>query len=118
MVCAAPRQSRRDKWAPSPQVLKYRAFKDLLNLRKPEDLPLSPDALHIFVTVAVPASWSVKRKAAMLGQPHRQKPDSDNLLKAVADGLYPDGDQGIWDEAVTKHWGMEDKTTIAVKQCG
>ncbi|MCR4339433.1 MAG: RusA family crossover junction endodeoxyribonuclease, partial [Gemmatimonadaceae bacterium] len=31
----------------------------------------------------MPPSWSNKKRLAMIGQPHAQKPDIDNLLKAV-----------------------------------
>ena len=44
-------------------------------------------ALHIRVEfwMAMPPSWSAKKKGTMRGQPHAQKPDADNLVKAVCD---------------------------------
>jgi len=31
----------------------------------------------------MPKSWSKKKKSAMAGRPHRQKPDRDNIDKAA-----------------------------------
>ena len=35
----------------------------------------------------IPQSWSKKKQREMLGRPCRKKPDGDNILKAVCDGL-------------------------------
>jgi Holliday junction resolvase RusA-like endonuclease len=37
------------------------------------------------ISVAMPASWSAKRKAAALGEPAVCKPDIDNVIKLIAD---------------------------------
>lgn len=39
----------------------------------------------------------------MKGQPHRQKPDTDNLTKALKDALWQE-DSGIWKECAEKRW--------------
>lgn len=52
-----------------------------------------PIAAPVYVTVTaffqIPASWPKKRKAAALAglSWHTSKPDGDNILKAVGDGL-------------------------------
>lgn len=46
-----------------------------------------PLALILVARFAVPASASKKRRALLLGQPHAQKPDIDNIVKLVADSL-------------------------------
>ena len=61
--------------------------------------------------VKMPISWSQKKKQAMQGKPHISKPDADNLLKALKDGLsgrlYEDDCQ-VWRiENITKTWDME-----------
>lgn len=45
--------------------------------------------VHVEITsmFAIPKSWSKKRKAAAEGQPHISRPDLDNLVKSVLDGL-------------------------------
>lgn len=44
-----------------------------------------PLRLSVTATFAIPASWSKKRVAGALW--HTGRPDGDNLLKAVGDGL-------------------------------
>jgi len=83
---AKPRMTRRDKWQQRPAVMRYRAFKD-------ECRALGvyvQDGSKITFGIAMPASWGVKKRVAMRGTRHRQKPDIDNLLKAVFDALYSD----------------------------
>jgi Holliday junction resolvase RusA-like endonuclease len=98
----APRQTRRDKWRPSPAVLRYRAFRDEVAL-KIQELPL--DFFHVVFLLPVPSSWSQKRKAATIGRPHLGRPDKDNLEKALIDAVYRGADDGhVWNTASTKLW--------------
>jgi len=59
----------------------------------------------------MPGSWSKKKRALMDGKPHMQKPDWDNLGKAISDAIYKD-DSGIYDIWITKFWGFEGKIII------
>lgn len=98
----APRQSARDKWKPSKPVLRYRAFRDEVAFKVKE---LPEDFFHIVFLIAVPASWSEKKKREHIGQPHRQKPDKDNLEKAFIDAIYRHSDDAhVWNTASTKLW--------------
>lgn len=45
-----------------------------------------------------------RKRAAMDGQPHQQKPDLDNLTKSLLDALFED-DSHIWDARTSKVWG-------------
>lgn len=99
----APRQSRRDAWKPRACVLRCREFKDRCRASTPADLPEDPEGLRVAFYLAMPPSWSVKKKEKMRGQPHRQKPDTDNLLKALKDALWEE-DSGIWQESTEKRW--------------
>lgn len=48
----------------------------------------------------------------MRGTPHEQKPDKDNLLKALLDALYGD-DSHVWhDDGHLKFWGDEGSITV------
>jgi hypothetical protein len=96
-----PRQTSRDKWDPSGPVLRYRAFKDEVNLRK---LKLPIEGYHVIFVLPMPPSWSAKKRAEMAGQPHQQKPDKDNLEKALLDALHKD-DAHVWDGRASKIWG-------------
>lgn len=99
---SAPRQVRRDKWAPSDHVKRYRGYCDELNLR---GFKLPEPFHHLVFVLPVPASWSSKKQRAHLGMPHQQRPDRDNLEKAVLDAVYGE-DCGVWDGRTTKVWGV------------
>lgn len=46
-----------------------------------------PVALDIFISHAMPASWSRKKRAEMVGAYVDKKPDSDNQIKTIMDAL-------------------------------
>lgn len=54
-----------------------------------DDLLERPIDLHVTATFQIPKSWSAKRKAAASQglEWHTSRPDGDNILKAVGDGL-------------------------------
>lgn len=82
-----PRQTRADKWKQREVVLRYRAFCDEVRLKK----VVMPEAgSHITFILPMPASWSQKKRVAMNGQAHQQKPDADNMIKALMDALFAD----------------------------
>lgn len=70
----------------------------------------------IVATFAIPASWSKKRKAD--ARFHAQKPDADNLAKAVKDGLnrvaWADDGQ-VAELLVRKRWGETAETRVTVE---
>lgn len=95
-----PRMTQRDKWKKRPVVLRYLAFCDecrSLGVTVPES------GAHIVFNMPMPTSWSKKKKTEMLGRPHQQRPDIDNLSKALFDAVYSD-DSTIWDVRTTKLW--------------
>lgn len=97
-----PRMTRADRWKKRDCVQRYWAYKDRLrSLITGEDLPA---AYHVVFIMPMPASWSRKKRAAMLWQPHQAKPDRDNLEKAFLDALFDD-DAAIWDGRTSKVWG-------------
>ena len=51
----------------------------------------------------------------MDGRPHQQKPDVDNLLKALMDALFDD-DCKVWSVAVSKVWGESGKITVRLPE--
>ena len=84
----APRMSRQDKFKPSDRVLRYKAFREELTLEaNVQGLKELPAAMGFSFEIAMPESWSKKKKALHIGQIHQQKPDLDNLIKAVKDSL-------------------------------
>lgn len=103
-----PRMTQRDRWAKRPAVLRYFAFKDECRLHN-VTLPMS--GAHVVFILPMPQSWSKKKKAQMNGQPHMQKPDADNLIKALADAIYNE-DCEIWNFQVSKFWGEQGQIII------
>lgn len=96
-----PRQTRAGKWKKRPEVMRYRAFCDEVRLR---GVNLPESGYHVIFVLPMPTSWSQKKRDLMRGQPHQQKPDKDNLEKALLDALFED-DCCIWDGRVSKIWG-------------
>jgi len=96
-----PRMTQRDKWKKRPAVMAYRAFKDECRLH---GLELAESGNEIVFVIPMPESWSKKKRAQMSGQPHQQRPDVDNLLKAVMDAVF-DEDSHLWSVKVSKVWG-------------
>jgi hypothetical protein len=100
----APRQTRADAYRspPRPPVARFRAYCTELRIRQVQ----IPDPFHHAVFVLPMArSWNARERAENEGMPHRQKPDRDNLEKALLDGLYGE-DSHVWDGRTTKLWGQ------------
>ena len=101
-----PRMTNSDKWRKRPCVLRYRAFREEVQL-KIGALPLNP--FHVTFIIKMPKSRNME------GIPHRRKPDIDNLLKALFDAIYKD-DSHIDDVRATKVWGKE--AAIKIEEIG
>lgn len=81
--------------------------------------PISgPVVVDVIATFAIPPSWSKRKAAEHIHRPHCQKPDGDNLLKAVKDALnriaWADDGQ-VYDARIRKVWGNVDQTVIHVE---
>lgn len=99
---SAPRMTRSDKWKNRPSVVRYRAFCDAARYQR---ITIT-NGDHVLFLLPMPHSWSVKKKAAHAGAPHTQRPDIDNLAKALLDALF-DEDSHIHDIRLTKIWGHD-----------
>ncbi|WNL48484.1 RusA family crossover junction endodeoxyribonuclease (plasmid) [Dyella sp. BiH032] len=107
LVLGKPRMTQRDRWQKRPAALRYRAFCDELRLRQVR----VPNRYGAICILPMPKSWSERTKEAMNGMPHLQKPDKDNIEKAIADALKAN-DQTIWDGAACKYWGYAPRLII------
>jgi len=100
----APRMTRRDKWL-NPRrdcVQRYFDFRDFVQ-QACGDMPTVPHTIMFEFHIPMPLSWSNKKMAEMNGKKHRQRPDVDNLIKAVCDALFLE-DGGVSDVAALKRW--------------
>jgi Holliday junction resolvase RusA-like endonuclease len=68
--------------------------------------------MSIRFEMAMPDSWSKKKKNKFEGKPHLVKPDMDNMLKSLQDCLLTN-DSGIWwYERLQKVWAREGRIII------
>ncbi len=95
-----PRMTQRDRWKKRPAVLRYYAFKHQC---KSAGIKLQQSGINVVFEIPMPKSWSKKKKAEMVGKPHQQKPDLDNLIKALFDACL-DEDCEIWQFTASKVW--------------
>lgn len=100
-----PRMTQRDKWKRRPIVVKYILFKESLRFYAEENCYKVPDELSITFVIAMPKSWSKKKRAEMNGKPHQQRPDLDNLIKAFKDALCEDDSHVHTYLEMKKIWG-------------
>ena len=95
-----PRQTRSDKWKQRSCVMRYRAFADECRLF---DINVINGCKIVF-EIPMPKSWSKKKKKLMDGKPHTQRPDIDNLLKALMDATLPEDSHIHFLDGVKKIW--------------
>jgi Holliday junction resolvase RusA-like endonuclease len=89
-----------DRWRKRPAVLRYYQFKD--DLKAVVKGTLEPQFEVVFY-LPMPKTWSKKKRLLMNGYPHQQKPDVDNLVKALMDALCED-DSYVYDVRMRKFW--------------
>lgn len=77
-----------------------------------------PVEVIITATFQPPQSWSPKKRAAHMGTPHIQKPDIDNIGKAICDGMnriaFADDSQIAY-LTMAKVWGQVEGTYVSVE---
>jgi len=98
-------------------------FRNAIRLKAADQEKLTgPVALRIECLFAMPVSWSKAKRAKHHGQAHTQKPDGDNVAKAVMDGLtaagvWPD-DAVVWSLEIRKVWAVQGYCTITAVDSG
>jgi len=110
---AKPRMTQRDKWASRPCVMKYWTFKDEMLIAAEEMKFVLPDQFLIVYNIPFPKSYSMKKKKELVGQPHKIKPDIDNLTKSVLDA-FKVKDASIWSYWSRKFWSEKPSIVITV----
>ena len=96
---AKPRMTQRDKWKKRPCVLRYRAFKDQCRVRRVK----LPQPCRVVFHMPMPRSWTESERSAFDGLPHTQRPDLDNLVKALGDAVCKE-DSHLWSIRAEKRW--------------
>ena len=117
----APRMTDSDRWkrlnSKNPNyeqrscVTRYFAYKTELQwLCKKHKYKLG-EKLNIVFFIAMPKSWSEKKRKEHDQTFHKQKPDLDNLIKSVADSLTTE-DSFVCSIKAEKRWGYQGKIII------
>lgn len=96
-----PRMTRADRWKKRPCVMRYRVWADLARQVVYGDLAMKARLLAP-TEIVVMAYFEPPKGKRRLG-PHTQKPDGDNILKAVCDALFQN-DEMIYKKTVEKYW--------------
>ena len=106
-----PRMTQRDKWAKRACVERYYSFKDIIRLEaKKQKFELS-NSFKVSFFVPMPKSWNKFKKAQMNFAHHQQKPDIDNMLKALMDSLLED-DSKVYEVTMSKIWSYEGRILV------
>lgn len=78
-----------------------------------------PIIVSMKFTFEIPKSYSKKKRSELLYRPKTTKPDLDNLVKAVLDGLQGeafDDDSIVCGIVATKGYGTEPKVSIVIEE--
>ncbi len=108
-----PRMTRSDKWKQRKCVLEYRAFCDELRRQALGQGFTLPDAFTATCYLPMPPSWSKAKRERMMFSPHQQKPDADNIAKALMDALLKD-DSRVYDLRIRKFWSNWGRIEIEI----
>ena len=112
-----PRMTRRDKWKKRTCVVAYREWCD--RLREAAGIHrkvilTSATVLVVKAYFGLPQSWSARKKMGLIIKPHIQRPDCDNVLKAVADALF-ENDELVFSMSCEKAWQDSNGPRIHVR---
>lgn len=108
-----PRQTQSDRWRQRPAVIRYRYFCDELRAFLPGyELPAE---VRVTFFMPMPPSWSKKKRLAMVGAPHQQRPDIDNAVKSILDALAKE-DSHVYLLHAEKYWSYEGSIELGVDE--
>lgn len=106
-----PRMTRRDQWMVRDCVKKYWGYKDCLKLESLDQKFVLGNNIRMFFVIPMARTWSKKRKLETDKTRHQNKPDIDNLVKAVMDSLK-EKDETVHTIFASKSWGYEGSISI------
>ena len=108
-VSGAPRMTQRDRWKGRECVLKYHAFRDAIRRDAP---PLPP--VERIDSLSWMAYFAIKKGSKhKIHDSHREKPDRDNIDKAILDALFEE-DSGIAAGTICKVWGLQSMLIVKI----
>jgi Holliday junction resolvase RusA-like endonuclease len=108
---AKPRMTQADRWKKRPVTEKYWKFKDAIKSTARRQGFVLGQTYKVTFYMPLPKSMSMKRKQAMIGKPHKLRPDLDNLLKSLNDCLM-DEDSSVYYVVAVKKWAIGGKIIV------
>lgn len=115
-----PRMTQRDKWAQRKPVMMWRAWADSARWAAKEAfggiLPTANQVKNLswVAYYSPPMSMSKKKRAALIGQPKRTRPDRDNIDKSLLDALFTE-DSGICTGTIDKRWDWIARLEVTIE---
>jgi len=105
--------TQKDKWAKRDCVVRYYEWANQARTEATGDPYhyLNPKQFlgyYAFVHIQMPKSWSAKKRKAMEGRLHMQKPDKDNVEKGINDALFADDSALAIGGVMAQYWGYDD----------
>jgi Holliday junction resolvase RusA-like endonuclease len=104
-------------YTPKETVSYERMVGQIARQNFPDGVVRVPAIVNIMAEFAMPKSWSKKKREAMIDRPHTQRPDADNIGKAVLDGMngsvFAD-DAQVYSLTVAKYWSNVDLVKVMV----
>ena len=98
-----------------PQFIAKRNYASIVKEQFKDDPLDIPLAINLIYSIAMPKSWSKKKKIRMIDQPHTQTPDTSNLIKFSEDSLLKilwSDDCIIYKITAEKRWSETGSTII------
>ncbi len=115
-----PRSTRKGRMYTPAETVAFERLVAVIARQLIAEPLVGPVKLTIWATFKPPASWSAKKTAATLHRYHTQKPDLDNCVKAIKDGLnriaYADDCQVAAYGETRKVWGLIEQTVVTVEE--
>ena len=110
----APRQTKRDRWLKParPCVQRYRDFSDQLRMITSDVNYVIQVPLSLTFNIEMTESWSKKKRMEMIGKPHKQRPDLDNLIKSFQDALAKEDSHIHEYGSMKKRWAEKGQIII------
>ena len=99
-----PRMTKSDKWKKRKCVQDFWEYKQILATRAIKEGVLPREHYDLTFVLKMPMDWSKKKRAEQVGQPHKKRPDIDNLVKGVLDCLLAE-DGCVYEIKANKQWG-------------
>jgi len=111
-----PRMVHSDKWKKRDCTGKYWGFKKefVAKCRVAGLITLPERIKSIDFFLKMPPSWNYGKQLFFDASPHQQKPDLDNLFKAVADCLCKDDQHIYYIGRMAKYWSFAPHIVIEV----